>query len=100
MRIDASGLIVTPGLIDLHVHVYPGVSHFGIDADVHALAQGVTTVLDAGSSGADTFEGFRRYVINVSATRIFALLNISSLGMISPRVGELEDKDMLMWKKL
>ena len=91
MRIDASGLIVTPGLIDLHVHVYPGVSHFGIDADVHALAQGVTTVLDAGSSGADTFEGFRRYVINVSATRIFALLNISSLGMISPRVGELED---------
>jgi len=90
-RIDASGLIVTPGLIDLHVHVYPGVSHFGVDADIHALAQGVTTVLDAGSSGADTFEGFRRYVIDVSATRIFALLNISSLGMISPRVGELED---------
>ena len=90
-RIDASGLIVTPGPIDLHVHVYPGVSHFGVDADIHALAQGVTTVLDAGSSGADTFEGFRRYIIDVSATRIFALLNISSLGMISPRVGELED---------
>ena len=89
--IDASGFVVTPGLIDLHVHVYPGVSHFGIDADIHCLAHGVTTVLDAGSSGADTFEGFRRYVVNVSATRIYALLNISSLGMVSPRVGELED---------
>jgi dihydroorotase len=89
--IDATGLLVTPGLIDLHVHVYPGVSHYGVDADRHVLPHGVTTVLDAGSSGADTFEGFRRYVVNVSATRIYALLNISSMGMISPQVGELED---------
>jgi len=89
--IDASEHIVTPGLIDLHVHAYPGVSHYGIDADAYSLAQGVTTVLDAGSSGADTFEGFRRYVLNVSDTRIYAFLNISTMGMISPRVGELED---------
>ena len=89
--LDASGLIVAPGLIDIHVHVYPGVSHYGIDADAHCLSHGVTTVLDAGSSGADTFEGFRRYVVDVSATRIYALLNISSMGMISARVGELED---------
>ncbi|MCW3988039.1 MAG: amidohydrolase/deacetylase family metallohydrolase [Candidatus Bathyarchaeota archaeon] len=89
--IDASEHIVTPGLIDIHIHVYPGVSHYGIDADAHSLAQGVTTVLDAGSSGADTFEGFRRYVVNVSDTRIVAFLNISTMGMISPRVGELED---------
>jgi dihydroorotase len=89
--LDASGYIVTPGLIDLHVHVYPGVSHYGIDADEHSLAKGVTTIVDAGSSGADTFEGFRRYVINVSATRIYAFLNISSIGMVSPKVGELED---------
>ena len=89
--IDASEHIVTPGLIDIHVHVYPGVSHYGIDADTHALAHGVTTVMDAGSSGADTFEGFRRYVVNVSDTRIVAFLNISTMGMISPRVGELED---------
>jgi dihydroorotase len=89
--IDASEHIVTPGLIDIHVHVYPGVSHYGIDADTHALAHGVTTVMDAGSSGADTFEGFRRYVVNVSDTRIVAFLNISTMGMISPSVGELED---------
>ncbi len=89
--IDAAEHIVTPGLIDIHVHVYPGVSHYGIDADTHALAHGVTTVMDAGSSGADTFEGFRRYVVNVSDTRIVAFLNISTMGMISPRVGELED---------
>lgn len=89
--LDATGLLVTPGLIDLHVHVYPGVSHYGVNADRHALPQGVTTVLDAGSSGADTFEGFRRYIVDVSATRIYALLNISSMGMVSPQVGELED---------
>lgn len=89
--IEANGLIVTPGLIDLHVHVYPGVSHYGIDVDAHCLSHGVTTVVDAGSSGADTFEGFRRYVVKVSATRIYAFLNISSMGMISPRIGELED---------
>jgi len=89
--LDAAGHLVTPGLIDLHVHVYPGVSHYGIDADTHSLAHGVTTVLDAGSSGADTFNGFRRYVVNVSDTRIYAFLNISTMGMISPQVGELED---------
>jgi dihydroorotase len=89
--IDATGLVVTPGLIDMHVHVYPGVTHLGIDADTHSLAHGVTTVLDAGSSGSETFEGFRRYVVNVSATRIYALLNISSMGQLSQTVGELEE---------
>jgi dihydroorotase len=89
--LDAAGHLVTPGLIDIHVHVYPGVSHYGIDADTHSLAHGVTTVVDAGSSGADTFDGFRRYVVNVSDTRIYAFLNISTMGMISPQVGELED---------
>ena len=89
--INAQDCIVTPGLIDLHVHVFPGVSHFGINADLHCLARGATTVVDAGSSGADTFDGFRRYVIDVSSTSILAFLNISSMGMISPQVGELED---------
>jgi dihydroorotase len=89
--LEASGHLVTPGLIDLHVHVYPGVSHYGVDPDSTCLARGVTTVCDAGSAGADTFEGLRRYVISVSETRVLAYLNISSIGMVSPLNNELED---------
>ena len=76
--LDASGRLVIPGMIDLHVHVFPGVSHFGIEPDPTCLARGATTVVDAGSAGADTFPGFRKYVIDMSQTRVLAHLNISS----------------------
>ncbi len=89
--LDASGLLLVPGLIDLHVHVYPGVSHYGIPPDPHCLARGVTTAVDTGSAGADTFAGFRMYVIEACATRVYALLNISSQGMLSPVIGELDE---------
>lgn len=89
--VDCSGLLVAPGMIDLHVHVFYGVSHYGIEPDPHCVAKGVTTAVDAGSAGADTFPGFRKYVIDVAATRLFARLNISSLGMLSAAVGELDD---------
>lgn len=89
--VDASGLIVTPGLIDLHVHVFWGASHYGIEPDGNNIARGVTTALDAGSAGARTFPAFRRYVLERADTRLFALLNISAMGMISPDIGELED---------
>ena len=88
--IDASGYLVTPGMIDLHVHVFYGVSHFGVQPDPTCLAKGATTVVDAGSAGADTFVGFRKYVINVSQTRILAQLNISSQGMLTSEIGEFE----------
>ncbi|RKU31258.1 amidohydrolase/deacetylase family metallohydrolase [Candidatus Poribacteria bacterium] len=88
--ISAAGCYVTPGLIDLHVHVFHGVSHFGIEPDPTCLARGATTVVDAGSAGADTFPGFRKYVIDVSETRIFAQMNISSQGMLTREIGELE----------
>lgn len=91
--VDADGCYVTPGLIDLHVHVFHGVSHFGIEPDPTCLARGATTVVDAGSAGADTFPGFRKYVINVSDTRILAQLNISSQGMLTREIGELENPD-------
>ncbi len=89
--IDAAGRIVTPGLIDLHVHVFYGVSHYGIPPDSHCLARGVTTAVDAGSAGADTIAGFRRFVLDVSDTRLYALVNISRQGMIDPEVNELHD---------
>src|SRR5207244_6331083 len=78
--LDARGKIVTPGLIDLHVHVYDGVAPLGIPADPNCIAKGVTTVLDAGSAGAHTFPAFRKHVINVVDTRVYALLNISVVG--------------------
>ena len=90
-EIDAGGRIVTPGLVDLHVHVYDGVSHYGISADRYCLSRGATTVLDAGSAGAQTFDGFRRYVIDEQETRIRALLNISVTGTLTDLRGELRD---------
>ena len=89
--IDVGGRIVTPGFVDLHAHVYEGVSHYGINADKYCLSRGATTVLDPGSAGAQTFPGFRKYVIEVQATRIRALLNISVTGMLTRVRGELED---------
>ena len=88
--IDAAGCVVTPGLIDLHVHVFAGVSHYGIEPDPTCLARGATTVVDAGSAGADTFPGFRKYVIDVSETRILAHMNVSSQGMLTEEIGEFE----------
>jgi dihydroorotase len=89
--IDCAGRIVAPGMIDLHVHVFWGVSYLGIEADPNCIAKGVTTAVDAGSAGADTFPGFRRYVIDVSETRLLALLNIASQGMLTAGMGELFD---------
>ncbi len=89
--LEAQGCIVTPGLIDLHVHVFEGISHYGVNADTSGLMRGVTTVIDAGSAGAQTFPGFRKYIIEGAQTRVLAYLNLSVLGMITERAGELED---------
>ena len=89
--VDAAGLIVTPGLLDLHIHAYWGASHYGIEPDPYNIAKGVTTTLDVGSAGARTFPAFRKYIIERSHTRLYALLNISAMGMISNKIGGLED---------
>ena len=75
--IDARGNVVTPGLIDVHVHVYDGVAPLGIPADPNCIAKGVTTALDAGSAGAHTFPGLLKSVINVVDTRGVITLSTS-----------------------
>ncbi|MEM1580889.1 MAG: amidohydrolase/deacetylase family metallohydrolase [candidate division WOR-3 bacterium] len=80
--VDASGMIVTPGLIDLHVHCCYGIAHLAVNPDLACLAKGSTTVLDAGSTGELNFMGFKKYVMKSAKTRIYALINIESQGMI------------------
>jgi dihydroorotase len=82
--IDATGQYVTPGLIDLHTHVYWGVTYWGIEPDPVAARSGVTTWLDVGSAGGYTFPGFRRWIAEPSKSRVFALLNMSSIGLVAP----------------
>lgn len=92
--VQVTGQIVTPGLVDLHTHGFAGISHWGVDLDQYCIARGVTTAIDAGTSGCDSFEGFRRSVIERSRTRVLAFLNISRVGLIG-QPGELVDTRMI-----
>jgi len=93
-HIDATGQYVTPGLIDLHTHIYWGATYWGIEADPVAARTGVTTWLDVGSSGGYTFPGFREYIVERNRSRIYALLNLSSIGLVAP-TWELANPDYL-----
>jgi len=81
--VDARGQYVTPGLVDLHTHCYWGATYWGIEADPVAARTGVTTWVDAGSAGAYSFPGFRRYVVEGKRARIFAFLNIATIGLVA-----------------
>ena len=78
---DVAGRIVTPGLIDLHTHVYWGGTSLGIDAEMFARKSAVTTCVDAGSAGPGNFPGFRRHVIEPSQIRILPFLHVSFAGI-------------------
>jgi dihydroorotase len=93
--VDARGLLVVPGLIDLHTHVYWGGTSLGVDAAEVARRSGTTTFVDAGSAGPGNFHGFRRHVIEQSPLRIIPYLNVSFPGIFafgaSVMVGECAD---------
>jgi len=90
--VDADGLYVVPGLIDLHTHIYWGVSALAVDVEALGPASGVTTWVDAGTAGATTFPGFRRFIAERLPVKVLAFLNISSQGILDITVaGECDD---------
>ena len=82
-------LIVTPGLIDLHTHVYWGATSLGVRPEAVARRSGSTTLVDAGSAGAGNFAGLKEFMIEPAAVRILAYLNISFAGIFGSKQGEL-----------
>lgn len=82
--VDVAGYYVTPGIIDIHVHVYHTREPEGLSvmADSHSFRSGVTTMVDTGTAGAKHFLHFKRTVIDQVKTRVFAYVNIVDLGMI------------------
>jgi dihydroorotase len=88
--LDVRGCYVTPGLIDFHIHSYDGVNPYGFDADPICIASGVTTAVDAGSSGPVNFLGFERFIARRARTRMLAFVCVAQHGVLhSP--GELND---------
>ena len=96
---DISDNIITPGLIDLHTHIYWGGTSIGIDPTDYARRCGTTTMVDAGTAGAGNFAGFREHIIKPTRPRILAYLNISFAGIFAfsdtVMVGESEDVRLL-----
>lgn len=82
--IDATGQVVAPGLVDLHTHIYWGATYWGVEADPIAARSGVTTWIDVGSAGGYNFAGFREYIANRAAVRVYAFLHLSSIGLVAP----------------
>ncbi len=80
--IDASGQLVTPGLVDLHTHVFNRLTYWGIDPDPIASRSGVTTWNDAGSAGALNLAGLREFIVKGARVRITAFLNIANIGLV------------------
>jgi dihydroorotase len=79
--LEVAGTIVTPGLIDLHAHVFEGFTSNGVHPDLGGVYAGVTTLVDAGSSGSATFQGFPRHIIPQCHTEIIPFLHICQTGL-------------------
>ncbi|WP_454855853.1 amidohydrolase/deacetylase family metallohydrolase [Rhizobium binxianense] len=91
-RIDGKGAWISPGWVDLHVHIWHGGTDISIRPSECGVERGVTTLVDAGSAGEANFHGFREYIIEPSKERIKAFLNLGSIGLVAcNRVPELRD---------
>jgi dihydroorotase len=93
LSIDATGKLVTPGLIDLHCHVFPYGSAIGIPPDELVPHQGTTTVVSAGDAGANNIAALRRFVVGQSRTRIYAFVHIANTGLSGYPIAELYNLD-------
>lgn len=97
--VDVAGAIVTPGLIDLHTHVYWGGTSLGVNPDSYAAGSAITTLIDTGSAGPGNFAGFRAHVIAAAETRILAYLHVSFAGIFgfsrTIMVGESHDMRLM-----
>jgi dihydroorotase len=91
--LDAGGKLVTPGLIDLHCHVFPYGSAAGIPADELIPYQCTTTCVSAGDAGANNFAAFRRYIVAQTRTRLYAFVHIANIGLSPFPVTELPTID-------
>jgi dihydroorotase len=88
--ISARGLLVTPGLIDIHAHIFVNSHDMGGHTDHYCSASGVTTMCDAGSTGSATFAGLRHILDTAVHTRVRAFVNLSAIGIVgTSRRGEL-----------
>jgi dihydroorotase len=91
--LNASGKLVTPGLIDLHSHVFPYGSAIGIPADELLPFQATTTMVSAGDAGANNFAAFRRHIVAQTRTRLYAFVHIANMGLTPFPVAELYNID-------
>ncbi len=91
--VDVSGAVVAPGLIDLHVHVYRHVTDFGLPTDDAGINSGCTTVVDQGSCGAWTFDGFKAIAIDSAITETLAFLSVNLAGALRGCKGGPFDRD-------
>ncbi len=87
--VDVSGLLISPGIIDLHVHISDGLAKIGCMPDIIGKNLGVSTVIDAGTYGSDTFSYLYDNIISKSKTKVYAWLNVASCGLTT--LSELQD---------
>ena len=93
--IEAKGKIVTPGLIDMHVHCFDSIMKIALEPDVAGVKHTVTTVVDSGSAGHATFAAFTKHILPAAQTSVFCFLHLCSLGLIpEPELKDWDEVDL------